>query len=264
MKTADLIIFSGQSNMQGQTEVLKDPRTVPGAYEYKYLSDSLVPLSDPFGEDITYDGKEGECYRDELGAAWHPRHVFGSSAYGHSTLVPSFCRTYVRLTGREVVAVSAAKGSTVLADWLPGTPAYEFLCLKAQKAKELAGRSYDAGRVYTVFLQGESDAIYSTDEKAYSDGLISLARALRRDIGLDRFGLIRVGRFTNDPRDDVIINAQENVCREDPAFLMLSRLASEMCSVPEYMNPFVGGHFSALGLEVLGGDAAKTLALARP
>lgn len=260
MKRADLIVFSGQSNMQGQTEALTDARTVPGAFEYKYLSDSLVPLSDPFGEDITYDGKAGVCYSDALGASWHPRHVFGSAAYGHSTLVPSFCRTYTELTGRDIVAVSAAKGSTVISDWLPGSPAYEFLCLKTRRAKELARKSFDIGRVYIVFLQGESDAIFQTEEDVYRDRLVMLAHALERGVGLDRFCLIRVGRFTNDRRDDVIINAQERVCREDPLFAMLSRRASEMCSVPEFMNPDVGGHFSAKGLCALGEDAAKTLA----
>ena len=55
MKT-DLIIFAGQSNMQGMTECLpvcNDP--VPNALEYRYLTDSLIPLRHPVGENIDYN-----------------------------------------------------------------------------------------------------------------------------------------------------------------------------------------------------------------
>lgn len=48
----DLIVFGGQSNMQGQTERLADNRIVKGAWEYRHLTGSLVPLCDPCGEDI--------------------------------------------------------------------------------------------------------------------------------------------------------------------------------------------------------------------
>ena len=72
--------------------------------------------------------------------------------------------------------------------------------------------------------------------------------------------MIRVGRFTNDERDLQIIEAQDEVCKTDPTFLMLTDEATEMNKVPEYMNPFAAGHFSAKGLHKLGADAASALA----
>ena len=55
----DVIIFSGQSNMQGESEMLLPAHEIKGAFEYKFLSDSIVPLSDPVGENITFDLREG-------------------------------------------------------------------------------------------------------------------------------------------------------------------------------------------------------------
>ncbi len=49
----DLLIFSGQSNMQGQTEgPCENNEVINNCFEYKYLSDSLTPLKHPVGETI--------------------------------------------------------------------------------------------------------------------------------------------------------------------------------------------------------------------
>ena len=55
----DVIIFSGQSNMQGQSETLSEHDIVKDAYEYKWLTDELVPLQNPVGENITYSMDQG-------------------------------------------------------------------------------------------------------------------------------------------------------------------------------------------------------------
>ena len=36
MKETDILIFGGQSNMQGQTEILSEAEVVPNAYEYRF------------------------------------------------------------------------------------------------------------------------------------------------------------------------------------------------------------------------------------
>ena len=92
-KQADLILFAGQSNMQGQTEQLLDADPVQGAQEYRFLSNTFVPLRDPVGENITCDGTAGETfYADSDAAAWLARHALGGACYGHSTMVPAtFC-----------------------------------------------------------------------------------------------------------------------------------------------------------------------------
>lgn len=253
----DIIIFSGQSNMEGQTERLADSSIVPDAYEYKYATDSLVPLCDPFGENLHYDGTQGEAYEDYMGMSWHEKHVLGGSAYGNTTLIPEFCRVYTKETKREVIAVGAAKGNETIDYFLPGNPGYGILVEKTKKAAEKAGAA--SGRIYLVFLQGESDALTSKDTETYYRQIKTMAHSLERDIGLSRFGVIRVGRFTNDERDDKIIAAQDMICRDDGLFIMLTDEATELNKIPEYMNPNAAGHFSAKGLQKLGRDAASTL-----
>ena len=74
-KNYDLLIFSGQSNMQGQTECDPKDEPVANAAEYRVLTDELVPLKNPVGEDI------GEKGREDLLA----------SHLGHGSLIPYFC-----------------------------------------------------------------------------------------------------------------------------------------------------------------------------
>ncbi|MBQ8892788.1 MAG: hypothetical protein IJ043_00075 [Clostridia bacterium] len=245
----DLIIFSGQSNMQGQSEELL-PLEVPCALEYRWLSDRLLPLRDPVGEDIRYDHTPGKPFDGKEQQQWLQDHVTGSACYGHTSLVPAFCHAYTAETGREAVAVHIAKGSTCIAEWLPGTPGFELLIKKASAAKKAA----DAEHIYFVWLQGESDAIAGNSQEYYQEKLLLLENTLRKELLIEAFGIIRIGRFTGDSRDDAIIAAQRAICRR-PEFLMLTELAEK---AP--MNPYVKGHFSAAGLQQLGFDAGKTLA----
>jgi hypothetical protein len=243
--------------MQGQSESLSETEAVRGGYEYKLLSDAILPLKNPVGEDITYEETAGVRFDRGIDQrAWLTRHVAGSACYGHTNLVPEFCRAYLQASGREALAVHVAKGSTVIADWLPGTPGYEILLRKAGSAiKKCAA----CERIFFVWLQGESDAIYRTDKATYKQRLTALCHALKRDLGIERFGIIRVGRFTNDARDLEIIAAQDELCAENPDFLMLTTLATTLNTQAEAMNPQVGGHYSARGLELLGKAAGTTL-----
>lgn len=257
----DLILFGGQSNMQGQTERLAESSPVPGATEYRYLTDSLIPLRDPCGEDIRSDGTEGYPYTPSA-SSWHADNVLGSSCDGHTTLIPEFCRAYIsaRPDHPEVTAVHAAKGSTDMKYWLPGTDGYRILTGKAKAAIAKSGMIRNTAMVW---LQGESDAIYGVSSDDYAAMLSGFGHALEKDLGLTRFGIIRVGRFTGDERDLAIMEAQDRICREDSLFVMLTRAASDFCTMPEYrgyMNPCVGGHYSAAGLQKLGSLAGEALA----
>lgn len=270
----DIIIFCGQSNMQGQTDRLSDNSIVKGAYEYKWLQNELTPLCNPVGENITYDKKAGvEFDQNCVGSVWRANHVLGSACYGYTNLVPKFCEAYIARTGNEVTAVHAAKGDTIIAQWLPGTPAYQMLKEKALGAirkvqeKKIPGAGgnvqehYRPGHIYFVWLQGESDAIKGHTREDYIEKLLLLQAALQKDLGIGKFGIIRVGHFTNDDRDLEIMAAQEEVCRENEAFVMLTQIATELNQEPEYMNPNAAGHFSAKGLERLGEAAGDMLGL---
>ncbi|MBQ2881569.1 MAG: hypothetical protein IJE40_04825 [Clostridia bacterium] len=259
MKTkvpVDVIIFSGQSNMQGQSECLSEKDIVNNAYEYKWLTDEVLPLSNPVGENITYSMKKGYSVMFETDlSAWHKEHVFGAACYGNTNLVPSFCRTYTEITKRSVVAVHAAKGSTKISEWLPGSQIYNALIQKTRGAIE----KVKPERVFFVWLQGESDAIEGVMKSNYKAALHMLCDAVKTDLEIDKFGIIRVGRFTDDDRDLEIIWAQDEICQEDGDFMMLTDIATKLNEQAEYMNPYVKGHYSAKGLELLGSTAAKAL-----
>jgi len=242
--------------MQGQSECLSENGIVNDAYEYKWLTDALVPLQNPVGENITYSMDQGYDFTPKTSlTSWLAEHALGAACYGNTNLVPSFCRTYTEMSKRSVLAVHAAKGSTRISEWLPGTSIYRILTEKARGAI----RKATPERIYFVWLQGESDAIASVTKDEYKAALRVLCDALKTDLGIDRFGIIRVGRFTNDDRDTEIISAQDEICREDEDFAMLTDIATELNEQSEYMNPHVKGHYSAKGLETLGSAAAKVL-----
>ena len=257
---ADIIIFGGQSNMEGQTEVLSECEIVEGAFEYKLIGDSLVPLKNPVGEDIRYDGLAGETFMQNTDAGkWLDDHVLGSACYGHTNMVPSFCRAYIKERQTAVIAVHAAKGSTVIKDWLPDSNGYRALVAKAAAAIKRAEKEYKIGHIYFVWLHGESDAIFANSKENYKDSLRVLMGGLAAELGVEKFGIIRVGAFANDERDFEIIGAQDEICEEDERFLMLCREALAFNKMPEMMNPYVDGHYSARGLEELGRIAGGAL-----
>ena len=256
----DVILFCGQSNMQGQSERLTNVDEIEGAYEYRVLTDRIKPLSNPVGESIRYDGTAGYCCQTKADIpVWLTQHVLGATSSGNTNLVPEFCRAYRAQSGKDVLAVHAAKGSTKIAEWLPGTPGYDMIVKKAKAAIAHLKKTDTVGKILLAWLQGESDAIVGNSTAYYKEKLSELFEALKRDVGVERFGIIRVGRFVGDEKDDAIILAQDQICEENPEFLMLTRMATELNQMPEFMNPFVRGHYSATGLEKLGEAAGTTL-----
>ena len=256
----DVILFLGQSNMQGQTERLSEQEPVDNAYEYKYLTDTLESLKNPVGETITYDMQKGFDFTDiNMQGAWLKAHVLGKSAYGNTNMVPEFCRAYIKESGRSVVAVHAAKGSTEISFWL--NKGYDAVVKKALGAINKVGGE-NIGGVYCVWLQGESDALKGTAKEDYKHALIALKNRLKEDIGLNKFGVIKVGAFAMDGRDDEIFMAQEQACAEDKDFVMLTRITEKIISDKQFLNPEAFGHYGSYGQEVLGRSAGKNLARA--
>lgn len=257
----DILIFGGQSNMQGQSEALIPTENNGRMLEYKYLTDTFVPLQDPVGENIRYDRGWGDAVTKGGDAkVWLAEHVTGAACYGNTNLVPSFCRVYSETTGNRVIAAHIAKGSTVIAQWLPGTDGYAIIKDKAGASIAKSQEVFGSGRIFFVWLQGESDAIAGNSKDCYKEMLTVLGDALKQDVGIEKIGIIRVGRFTKDDRDLEIINAQDEICRENADFLMLTDIATQLNVCPRYMNPEVKGHYSAEGLMKLGAEAGQALA----
>lgn len=260
MKKIDIVIFAGQSNMQGQSECLLNGEIIENSFEYKLSDDEIVPLKNPVGEDIRYDQSKGYRFdKDSDPSKWLKEHVIGSACYGHTNLVPSFCGAYQSKTKKRVLAVPAAKGSTAIAAWLPETDGYKMIVKKSAAAIRKAKEKYTVDKIYFVWLQGESDAIEANSKSYYKEKLTILNSALRKDLSIDKFCIIRVGRFTNDDRDFKIINAQSEICKTNNDFLMLTEITVDLNQQPQYMNQSVNGHYSASGLELLGRTAGEAL-----
>ena len=257
MKKADIIIFGGQSNMQGQTERLSESEIVENGFEYKWMADFITPLKNPVGESVTINKTPG--YGPFLNCPAHPwleEHVFGAACYGYTNMVPSFCRAYIKETNNTVIAVHSAKGSTKISYWIPGTLGFECIKEKALAAINKAKEEYEIGNIFFVWLQGESDACASVKKEEYKEMLLKLWEGLK-EIGVQKFGIVRVGRFAGDERDDEIINAQEEICEENENFVMLTRETERISNIPEYMSTVFAGHYNAKGQELLGNAAGK-------
>ncbi len=242
----DIILFGGQSNMEGQTEGCPDDReSVPGALEYKYLSNQYTTVQHPAGEDIPP--------------------YFGGACDGGGCILPDFCRAYRRVrSDTTVAAVSMPLGATHIGQWMPGTEQYDMVLKKARAA--IAAAPEPIEHLYYVWLQGESDALMERSEEDYLAMLTAYKNALKRDLGIEKFGIIRVGYFASCydlPRenDEAIIHAQERACREDADFIMLSRLTAFLSQDQTYINPFEKGHYNNRAFILLGNDAGHALAM---
>lgn len=245
----DVIIFSGQSNMQGST-AQSGTEIAKGCLEYKYLSDTFVELVDPVGEDIS-DG------------------LLLASNGGCGTLVPSFCRTYAKRQG-NVVAIHCARGNTSIKEWEVGSERYQLLIQKVKKGIEKVKQNYELGKVYFVWLQGESDALQKNSEEGYLNALVNLKNAIKKDVGIDKFGIIRVGYFAEYAHwvkdagikeDEAIMRAQERAVKEDKDFVMLTRICSKLSLKKKCLNPKeYGPHYNNKALSLIGKKAGKTLA----
>lgn len=235
----DIIIFSGQSNMQGQTESLPYTRIVNGAYEYRMLEDNIIPLKHPVGENIN--------------------EVLLGAHEGNGSLLPAFCRAFVMKSGQNVLAVHAAKGATTIAEWLPDhfSGRYETMVRKVRGALRAA---QNVDKVYFIWLQGESDAMQGTKTDLYKQRMRLFRANLVKDLSvITGFFMIRVGKFTEDDRDIEIIRAQEELCA-DKEFVMLTRLTGYLTQRAKFMNPFAHGHYNNAGMEKLGATAGRNLA----
>ena len=242
----DLLIFSGQSNMQGQTESKPYDEPIKNAYEYKLLTDSLVELKNPVGEDIS--------------------DLLLMSHEGHGSLIPYFTDAYVNYTKNTTVAVHVAKGATIVEQFLKsseiGRARYNKLVEKVNAAKKKIGKT---DRIYFIWLQGESDAIAKTSYDKYINQMIELKNDLKKDLNIDKFCIIEVGYFgyivhSNYLNDEIIMKAQEDLPKIDKDFVLLTDICKKLSLDNEYLNPFAAGHYNNKGVKLIGEVAGSSLA----
>lgn len=267
----DVILFLGQSNMQGMGEVLTEDEVVENAFEYKYLTDSLVELKNPVGEDISHGMTPGYNYADATDKGkWFEDLVLTAPCFYNTNMIPEFIRSYIGACGRKVIAVSANKGATSSDMWIPGSEGYDAIITKTKAAIKKIGKE-NVGHISCAWLQGESDALADVSAKKYEENVTALKDGMKKEFGLQKFGIIKVARFgfenSKSPeylrRDEVIRDAQEELCQKDSDFVMLTRVADDMFyPFSPYKNNVHIGHYSSFGYEVLGRLSGKVLAKA--
>jgi hypothetical protein len=254
----DVLFFCGQSNMQGQAEKLTaDNAIVKNAFEYRFLADKLKPLQNPVGENISPDGKEGNL----CGGHWDrmKNNCLLSSFQGRTNLVPKFCQAYTKGTGKEVVAVHCAKGDTRIEFWLPHTGCFDMTVAKGKRALQTINETYEIRNRYLIWLQGESNQIYKTSRQAYKSLLMEIKDGFKKELSIDKFAIIKVGNYTGDEYGKEIQLAQEDICKEDNDFYMLTEVIDDLFLESRYINPEALGHLSSDGLEKLGEIAGTNL-----
>ena len=254
----DVIIFSGQSNMQGQTEGLPPiNESVENALEYRLIGNTAIPLRHPVGEEL------GGLDKFTLG-----------SYQGGGSLVPGFCKEYVNQTNKKVMAIHVARGSTTIAEWQKGTQRYHAISEKIRYGLNKARELDSVDKIYFVWLQGESDAIIGTETDKYLQNLVQLKNDLKKDFGIDKFAIIKVGYFfcvsswhahvsTYEAKricDEKIMQAQELAVAQDDDFVMLTRVCTEFSQDEKYINPDASGHYNNATMDVIGAIAGKALA----
>lgn len=252
----DILIFGGQSNMQGQTEAPPIPNEpVDGASEYRYLKDSLIPLQHPVGELI------GNSL------------LLGADK-GHGSMLPDFCKAYCKASGHRVVAIHAARGGTTISEWLSGTARYEASVKKILAGIHKCKATGPVNKIYYIWLQGESDAIARTSTEAYMQMLTAYKDDLKHTVGIDKFCLIEVGYFSGTVTwlkdrtqeegiafDEAIMQAQESLPSKDSDFVLLTQICKTLSRDKININPYVQGHYNNSAMALIGEEAGKALAL---
>lgn len=254
-KPIDILIFGGQSNMQGQTESLPQPNLpVAGASEYRYLTGSLIPLCHPVGETIG----------DSL--------LLGADS-GHGSLIPDFCRTYIEATDHHAVVIHAARGATTVSQWLSGTERYCQSVKKILAGIEKAKKHGSINNIYYIWLQGESDSIERTTTEDYMRMLTAYKNDLKQAVGIDKFCIIEVGYFCGSVTwlqdrtreegilcDEAIMSAQERLPLTDNDFVLLTQVCKTLSLDPDCINPYAQGHYNNHAMTQIGTVAGTALA----
>ena len=218
----DVILFWGQSNMQGSAhdgkpsryinvdsktlsdysaksgidiEFLKNAKAINNvevnqvpktAYEYMYESNSLEELTN----EKVFSGENLKLIDDKWQNAddypWNLRTICKSQG---TTLIPEFCKTYYEKTGHKVIAVSVAQGGVPINYFTPNQDGYKAITEKYTSAIEyLNNNNYKIGNKLWVSFQGESDTGWSID--GLENTLLKVHNNLKKDLDITKGAVI--------------------------------------------------------------------------
>lgn len=238
----DIAIFAGQSNSCGRATV-DDVKT-----------DKDIFLNVPIESGFTFQKDSAGNCDNTVKEIIEPISANGASGtYGY---IPTFINAYHEVTGRKVCACFKSNGGTSMHNWFPyeldsngrettTIPTYYAVMKKTVNSSKsyLEELGYTVGDVFIVWCQGENDAAYlgsatssaycteygttlKTDEQKiayYKAGFSRIVEKLKEDVNLSTAFIIRIGHKGNAVlRNEVIIQAQNELCRENPDCVMVS------------------------------------------
>lgn len=195
-----LLLNIGQSNAVGRAvpDAANEVPATPGTYWYKQSTNTLEPLVDAVGEDI-------------------------SKATVRS-MNPMLGKRIKELTGRDVIIVPAAVGNSFIRYWLKEDNSLY------GRAKQMwqdalaycAAHNITVEAKYVHWLQGENDAGF-TETDGYYVMLNQLVNDLVGDVGVEKVFATRIGydpNYTAAANSEKIMKAQKILNFNHPGFIM--------------------------------------------
>ena len=241
VKTVDLVIFAGQSNMSGRGG---DAKAAPGVpidtgYEFRYgtCATGLYPVSEPFG-----------IYSN--GYLCDPPALRGGS------LVSAFMNSYYKGCGVPAMGFSAARGGSSIGYWQTA-PVQAELSQKYDLIKSwcTANHVY-IRRSYVVWLQGETDGVGNISKEAYKAGLVNVFTPLFAK-GLDQVFVITIGQYAGLPGTyDKVTAAEIELCAADARFTLGSDALRNLPAT--YLTD--GCHYNQAALNIVGSQCGSVAA----
>ncbi len=223
LRSIDLAMFAGQSNMSGRGNAAEAVQCSPLAgFEYKAISspNTLLPIKEPFGL--------GE---DKTGAIAD----FDSQGRTKRTgsMVSAVVNEYYALTGRQLAAVSASIGGSTTSQWMK---TYVFDAVeRLDKAKKfLAETQYCIDKVFLVWCQGESDGDSKMTASDYIENTMCIFHTFQSH-GVQKCFVVQTGHYNYlkyphvreglsgmawDKQYEIIRTAQNSLCQKEKDIIL--------------------------------------------
>lgn len=239
-----LFLIAGQSNASGVGDAKQSPQwPFNSGYEYKVISDELVPLIDPVGEEV--NGFETA----KTGSAW-----------------PAFASRYFELSSKQVTIVQAAKGGSTLNSKYSSYLRWDSLGALFKAAVDKTTKAITKTGIPLsgiIWSQGEADASFinalQSSEIEYKKQLKLLIKRFRFEFGSNTpFYIIQTG-FANGENSngfEQVQRVQEVICDEMPNTYLVYSFAKYF---QEYglMTDYI--HYNQQGLNVIGKSVAEAI-----
>ena len=242
LKTVDLVIFAGQSNMSGRGG---DAKTAPGVakdtgYEFRIgtCPTGMYPVTEPFG-------------------VYSNGYLCDLPALRGGSLASAFMNAYYKGCGVPVLGFSAARGGSSISYWQTAPVQAELLQKYDTINAWCTANHIFIRKKYVVWLQGETDGVARVDKNTYKAGLSRVFAPLFAK-GLNQVFVIPIGQYAGLPGTyDQVIAAQIELCASDPHFSLGSDALRSL--PPTYLTD--GCHYNQAALNLVGTQSGAAAAV---